>query len=59
MAALKAAWEAADRLCSKRFHPFMPELAGILKKNGELAITEETEVPWYFFYQVSFLQEER
>jgi hypothetical protein len=37
----------------------MPELAGILKKNGELAITEETEAPWYFFYQVSFLQEER
>jgi hypothetical protein len=37
----------------------MPELAGILKKNGGLAITEETKAQWYFFYQVSFLQKER
>ncbi len=43
MAALKVAWEATDRLCSKRFHPFLPELVGILKRNGELSITEETE----------------
>ena len=43
MAALKVAWEAADRLCSKRFHPFLPELIGILKRAGELRVTEETE----------------
>ena len=43
MAALKVAWEATDRLCSKRFHPFLPELTGILKKKGELSLTEEIE----------------
>ncbi len=42
MAALKVAWEATDRLCSKRFHPFLPELADILQRNGELTMTEET-----------------
>jgi len=43
MAALKVAWEAADRLCSKRFHPFLPELVSILKRKGELSLREETE----------------
>ena len=43
MAALKVAWEAADRLCSKRFHPFVPELVGILKRTGELTVSQETE----------------
>jgi hypothetical protein len=44
MAALKVAWEATDRLCSKRFHPFLPELADILKRNGELRVNGEIEV---------------
>ena len=44
MAALKVAWEAADRLCSKRFQPFLPELVGILKRKEELSLTEETEI---------------
>ena len=43
MGALKIAWEAADRLCSKRFHPFLPELVAILRRTGELSVTEETE----------------
>ncbi len=43
MAVLKVAWEAVDRLCSKRFHPFLPELVGILKRSGELSVTEEAE----------------
>ena len=43
MAALKLAWEASDRLCSKRFQPFLPELVGILRRNGELVVTGETE----------------
>jgi hypothetical protein len=47
MAALKVAWEATDRLCSKRFHPFLPELVGILKRNGELGVTEEAEGQLY------------
>jgi len=41
--ALKIAWEATDRLCSRRLHPFLPELVGILKREGELRVTEETE----------------
>ncbi len=43
MDALKVAWEATDRLCSKRFQPFLPEMVGILKRNGELSVTGETE----------------
>lgn len=47
MAALKVAWEATDRLCSKRLHPFLPELVGILKRNGEITVTENTEEKLY------------
>ena len=47
MAALKVAWEATDRLCSKRFHPFLPELVGILKRTGEISVTEEAEGQLY------------
>jgi len=43
MPALKTMWEATDRLCSKRFQPFVPELIAVLKRNGELSVTEETE----------------
>jgi hypothetical protein len=43
MAALKVAWEATDSLCSKRLHPFLPELIGILKRTGEITVTEQTE----------------
>jgi hypothetical protein len=42
MAALKVAWEATDRLCSRRFQPFLPELVSILREKGELSLTEET-----------------
>lgn len=44
MAALRVAWEATDRLCSKRFQPFLPELVGILKRKGELNVNEEAEI---------------
>jgi len=47
MAALKTAWEATDRLCSKRFHPFLPELIGVLKRTGELRVTEAAEGQLY------------
>ena len=43
MAALRVAWEAADRLCSKRLHPFLPELAGILERHDELSLIQETK----------------
>lgn len=43
MAALRVAWEASDCLCSKRLQPFLPELASILKRCGELSVTGDTE----------------
>ncbi len=45
IAALKTAWEASDHLCSRRLHPFLPELVRVLKTKGELRLTEETETP--------------
>ncbi len=41
--ALKTAWEAGDRLCSKRLHPFLPEMVRVLRLNGERNITVEVE----------------
>jgi len=43
MAALKLAWEAADRLCSRRLCPFLPELVRVLRVKGELRVVEEAE----------------
>ncbi len=43
MAVLKTLWEASDHLCPKRFQPFVPELLGVLKRNGEITVTEQTE----------------
>lgn len=40
---LKKAWEATDRLCSKRLQPFLPELIDVLKRKGEIEIKPETE----------------
>ena len=42
-AALKAAWEASDRMCSRRLQPFLPELTGALERHGELTLTEEVK----------------
>lgn len=36
-AALREVWEAADRICSKRLTPFLPELVAVLERQGELA----------------------
>jgi len=41
--ALRVAWEATDRLCSKRLCPFLPELVQVLRRHGEKTITAETE----------------
>jgi hypothetical protein len=40
---LKAIWEASDRLCSKRLHPFLPEMIQVLRQKGELRIDAEVE----------------
>ena len=42
IAALKMAWEASDRLCSKRFQPFLPELVRVLTRSGDLKLSEQT-----------------
>jgi len=41
--ALRAVWEASDRLCSKRLHPFLPEFIGVLRRCGESNIGTEIE----------------
>ena len=41
--ALKVAWEATDRLCSKRLQPFISELVPILRRHGERCFTDEVE----------------
>ncbi len=41
--ALKICWEAGDRLCSKRLHPFLPEMVRVLRENRETLITVEVE----------------
>jgi len=40
---LKTVWEAGDRLCSKRLHPFLPEMVRVLRNKGEGSITVEVE----------------
>jgi len=41
--ALKGVWEASDRVCSKRLHPFLPEFIPVLRRCGESKITAEIE----------------
>ena len=40
---LRVVWEATDRLCSKRLHPFLPEVLVSLKRHGEITLTPEVE----------------
>jgi len=41
--AIRVAWEATDCLCSKRLHPFLPELIKVLKRRGNTTINAEIE----------------
>ena len=41
--ALRMAWEATDRLCSKRLHPFLLELVNVLRRHGERTMSAEIE----------------
>jgi len=41
--ALRTVWEATDRLCSRRLHPFLPEVLGILQRHGEQELPAETQ----------------
>jgi hypothetical protein len=42
-AALVTIWEASDRLCSKRLHPFLPEMIKVLRRHSELRINAALE----------------
>ena len=39
--ALKTLWYAANRICSKRLAPFIPELVEVLEQHGHLCLTPE------------------
>jgi hypothetical protein len=41
--ALVKVWEICDRICSKRLHPFLPEMVEILERTGELVLPVETK----------------
>jgi len=41
--ALRVVWEATDRLCSKRLHPFLPEVLETLKRHEGIIITPEVD----------------
>jgi len=41
--ALRVVWEATDRLCSKRLHPFLPELLAVMRRHGDSTMTTEIE----------------
>jgi hypothetical protein len=40
---LKYLWEITDHLCSKRLHPFLPELLNVLRTSGSHMISHEVE----------------
>jgi len=41
--ALKLAWEATDRICSRRLQPFLSELVRVLRQHGERCMTADIE----------------
>lgn len=38
---LEGIWEICGRICSKRLHPFLPEIVTVLERNGEIQTTPE------------------
>jgi hypothetical protein len=40
-AMLVVLWEAANRICSQRLHPFIPELLRVLEQHGEVRVEPE------------------
>jgi hypothetical protein len=44
VAALERIWEICGRICSKRLHPFLPEMVKVLERCGELQLPAETKV---------------
>jgi hypothetical protein len=40
---LEQIWEICGQICSKRLHPFLPEMVKVLERTGRLHISEETK----------------
>lgn len=40
---LEQVWEICGRICSKRLHPFLPEIVSVLERCGELRLATETK----------------
>lgn len=40
---LEQIWEICGRICSRRLHPFLPEMVKVLERHGELEIADETK----------------
>jgi hypothetical protein len=40
---LEQIWEVCGRICSKRLHPFLPEMVKVLERCGELQLKAETK----------------
>lgn len=41
--ALEHIWEICGRICSKRLHPFLPEMVAVLERQGELDIAPQVK----------------
>jgi len=41
--ALIQVWELCDRICSRRLHPFLPELLAVLERHDELVLPAEVK----------------
>ncbi|MBG0787245.1 MAG: DDE-type integrase/transposase/recombinase [Anaerolineaceae bacterium] len=42
--ALEQVWEICDRICSKRLHPFLPEIVEVLERFREIELSNETKI---------------
>jgi hypothetical protein len=40
---LEIIWETCGKICSKRLHPFLPEMISVLEREGELSCRSETK----------------
>jgi len=41
--ALVKIWVICDEICSRRLHPFLPEIVAVLERHGELKLSEATK----------------
>ena len=40
---LEQIWEICGQICSKRLHPFLPEMVKVLERTGRMQLSEETK----------------